>query len=156
MVAHGFASAALFFLVGVIYDRTGTRDLNQLSGVGRQTPKIALIMSLAILAAMGLPGFAGFVSEFHIIVGAIGEFGLSVLFISAGVVLTAAYSLKVIAKLFTGKGNARQAAMGDLTTIEAATATPLVGLLILLGIVPGIVLYFVSTTIVEIVAILGR
>ena len=156
MVAHGFASAALFFLVGVIYDRTGTRDLNQLSGVGRQTPIIALIMSLAILAAMGLPGFAGFVSEFHIIVGAIGEFGLSVLFISAGVVLTAAYSLKVIAKLFTGKGNARQAAMGDLTTIEAATATPLVGLLILLGIVPGIVLYFVSTTIVEIVAILGR
>jgi len=78
MVAHGFVSAALFFLVGVLYVKTGTRDIRELSGLGRQVPKLAIATSLALLAAMGLPGFAGFIAEFHVIVGAFKEFGLSV------------------------------------------------------------------------------
>lgn len=156
MIAHGFVSAALFFLVGVLYERTGTRDLTALGGMGRQVPKLALATSLTLLAAMGLPGFAGFVAEFHVIVGAFDSFGMAVLLISAGVLLTAAYSLKVIAKLFTGRPNPRLAAIGDLSLSESATAVPLVGLLLALGLVPGIALVFINPTIVEIVAIIGR
>lgn len=155
MIAHGFVSAALFFLVGVLYERTGTRDLTALSGMGRQVPKLAVAMSLTLLASMGLPGFAGFVAEFHVIVGAFDSFGLAVLLISAGVLLTAAYSLSVIAKLFTGRPNPQLAAVHDLNTTETATAAPLVGLLLALGLVPGIVLVFVNPTIAEIVAIIG-
>ena len=156
MVAHGFVSAALFFLVGVLYERTGTRDLTALSGLGRQVPKMALATSLALLAAMGLPGFAGFIAEFHVIVGAFSGFGFAVLLISAGVLLTAAYSLRVIAKLFTGTTNPQHVGIGDLTPTETATAAPLVGLLLLLGILPGIALIYISPTIAQIVAILGR
>ena len=156
MVAHGFVSAALFFLVGVLYERTGTRDLTALHGLGRQVPKLALATSLALLAAMGLPGFAGFIAEFHVIVGAFSGFGFAVLLISAGVLLTAAYSLRVIARLFTGTPNPQHAGIGDLSTTETATAAPLVGLLLLLGILPGIALIYISPTIAEIVAILGR
>ena len=156
MVAHGFVSAALFFLVGVLYERTGTRDLTALQGLGRQVPKLALATSLALLAAMGLPGFAGFIAEFHVIVGAFSGFGFAVLLISAGVLLTAAYSLRVIARLFTGTPNPQHAGIGDLSTTETATAAPLVGVLLLLGILPGIALIYISPTIAEIVAILGR
>ncbi|KMW59932.1 NADH-ubiquinone oxidoreductase chain M [Candidatus Rhodobacter oscarellae] len=156
MVAHGFVSAALFFLVGVLYERTGTRDIRALSGIGRQVPKLALATSLTLLAAMGLPGFAGFVAEFHVIVGAFEGFGLAVLLISAGVLLTAAYSLRVIAKLFTGRPDPRHGAIGDLNASETATAVPLVGLLLLLGIIPGLALIYVSPTIAEIVTMIGR
>lgn len=156
MVAHGFVSAALFFLVGVIYDRTGTRDIRELSGIGRNVPKLALATSLTLLAAMGLPGFAGFVAEFHVIVGAFEGFGLAVLLISAGVLLTAAYSLRVIAKLFTGRPDPRHAAIADLNAGETATAVPLVGTLLLLGLLPGLALIFVSPTIAEIVTMIGR
>ena len=156
MVAHGFVSAALFFLVGVLYVKTGTRDIRELSGLGRQVPKLAIATSLALLAAMGLPGFAGFIAEFHVIVGAFKEFGLSVLLISAGVLLTATYSLRVIASLFTGSPNPQYANMDDLNTTETATTVPLVGLLLVLGILPGIALVFVNPTIAEIVNIIGR
>lgn len=155
MVAHGFVSAALFFLVGVIYERTGTRDVRALSGIGRRLPKLALATTLTLLAAMGLPGFAGFVAEFHVIVGAFEGFGLAVLLISAGVLLTAAYSLRVIAKLFTGSPDPRHGAIRDLNTSETATAVPLVGLLLLLGLLPGVALIFVSPTIAEIVSMIG-
>ncbi len=156
MVAHGFVSAALFFLVGVIYERTGTRDIRELSGIGRRVPKLALATSLTLLAAMGLPGFAGFVAEFHVIVGAYQSFGFAVLLISAGVLLTAAYSLRVIAALFTGRADNRHAGMDDLNPGETATAVPLVGFLLLLGLIPGIALFFVSPTIAEIVTLIGR
>ena len=156
MVAHGFVSAALFFLVGVLYERTGTRDIRELNGIGRRVPKLALATSLTLLAAMGLPGFAGFVAEFHVIVGAYEGFGLAVLLISAGVLLTAAYSLRVIAKLFTGRPDNQHAAIGDLDAGETATAVPLVGLLLLLGLIPGVALLFVSPTIAEIVTLIGR
>ena len=105
---------------------------------------------------MGLPGFADFIAEFHVIVGAFSGFGFAVLLISAGVLLTAAYSLRVIARLFTGTPNPQHAGIGDLSTTETATAAPLVGLLLLLGILPGIALIYISPTIAEIVAILGR
>lgn len=156
MVAHGFASAALFFMVGVLYERTGTRDIRKISGLGRHVPKLAIFTTLTLLAAMGLPGFAGFIAEFHIIVGAFEGFGLAVLLISVGVLLTAAYSLRVIAQLFTGKPNPQQAAMGDLSATETAIIAPLVGLLLLLGLFPSFALIFVSPTIAEIVTIIGR
>lgn len=156
MVAHGFVSAALFFLVGVLYERTGTRDIRNMRGIGRRVPKLALATSLTLLASMGLPGFAGFVAEFHVIVGAYEGFGLAVFLISAGVLLTAAYSLRVIAKLFTGRPDSQHGAIADLNTGETVTAAPLVGSLLLLGLIPGIALVFVSPTIAEIVTMIGR
>ena len=156
MVAHGFVSAALFFLVGVLYERTGTRDIRELSGLGRKVPKLALATSLTLLAAMGLPGFAGFVAEFHVIVAAFESFGLAVLLISAGVLLTAAYSLRVISNLFTGNLDPKHATIQDLNTVETATAAPLVGFLLLLGLLPGLALLFINPTIAEIVTTIGR
>ena len=156
MIAHGIASAALFYLVGVLYDRAQTRDVTAFSGLGRQMPIYAVSMSVALLAAMGLPGLAGLVAEFHVIAGAYARFDLYVLFISVGVLITAAFTLRTIALLFTGAPDPQFSQLEDLTLLERATALPLVALLLLLGIVPSLALVLINPAIVSIVDVLGK
>ncbi len=70
MLAHGIITGGLFLLVGIIYERTHTMDIGQLSGLSGQVPVYAGITVLALLASMGLPGLAQFVGEFQTLIGA--------------------------------------------------------------------------------------
>jgi NADH-quinone oxidoreductase subunit M len=74
MVTHGIITGALFFLVGVIYDRAHTRDMNSFGGLAKQMPVYAGLMMMASFASLGLPTLAGFVSEFMVFVGAFGTY----------------------------------------------------------------------------------
>src|SRR3989304_5480089 len=76
MFNHGVITGALFFLVGIIYERTHTRDLSQFGGLGARIPVYAGIFSVACFASLGLPGLAGFVSEFMVFLGAFSIYKL--------------------------------------------------------------------------------
>jgi NADH-quinone oxidoreductase subunit M len=147
MLAHGIITGGLFLLVGIIYERTRTMELEQLSGLGGQVPVYTGLTVLALLASMGLPGLAQFVGEFQTLLGGFERWGLFVLFASLGILVTATFTLRVIAGMFTGELDARWKGVRDLDGRELAAAVPLATLTVVLGIFPSLALSLTDTTV---------
>jgi NAD(P)H-quinone oxidoreductase subunit 4 len=106
MVSHGLISALLFLLVGIVYRKTGTRDLEVLRGLlnpERGLPLTGSLMILAVMASAGLPGMAGFISEFLVFRGSISAFPLATLLSMVGSGLTAVYFLLLVNRAFFGR-----------------------------------------------------
>ena len=106
MVSHGLISALLFLLVGIVYRKTGTRDLEVLRGLlnpERGLPYTGTLMILGVMASAGLPGMAGFISEFLVFRGSITAFPLATLLCMVGSGLTAVYFLLLVNRAFFGR-----------------------------------------------------
>ena len=137
MASHGLVAGALFLLVGLLYERTHTRDIAYYSALVRVTPRFAFFTTLALLASMGLPGFGGFVAELHALVGGVQRFGWPVVFLSIGVLVTAGYSIRTARCLFTGPIRPRMKGIADLRSLELAAAVALTAAMIFLGVMPA-------------------
>ncbi len=155
MFTHGVITAALFFMVGAIYERTHTRDVTEFGGLGRRMPIFAVLMSLSLLASMGLPGLAGFISEFHALVGAFDRWKFWVILALVGVLITAAYSLRTIGKMFMGPFNSKWEDLKDLRPREILVMAPLVFLMVGMGLFPSTALNMMNATLTHMVAIIG-
>jgi NAD(P)H-quinone oxidoreductase subunit 4 len=106
MVSHGLISALLFLLVGTVYRKTGSRDLEVLRGLlnpERGLPYTGSLMILGVMASAGLPGMAGFISEFLVFRGSIATFPLATLLCMVGSGLTAVYFLLLVNRAFFGR-----------------------------------------------------
>ena len=138
MLAHGVVSAALFFCVGVIYDRLHTRDIDRYGGVTTNMPRYAVFYLLFTMASVALPGTANFIGEFLSLMG-IYQASTWVAFVMAtGVILGAAYMLWLFARVMFGpQKNADAAAMPDLTAREWAIFVPLAAVTLWMGIYPA-------------------
>ena len=146
MVTHGIITAGLFLLVGVIYERAHTRDITEFSGLSRNMSAYAVFMPMALLASMGLPGLAGFVSEFHALVGAYERFGLYSAIASLGVLVTAAYTFRTIGRMFTGAFNPKWEHLQDMNAREMIPAIVLAVLTVVIGLSPGPLLNLMKAT----------
>ncbi len=93
MIAHGLSSAALFMSAGFIYDRVHSYHMDDLGGLARYVPKLAVLFMISGLAGIGFPGLAGFVAEFLVFLGTYKNFPLWAFIAGVGVVLSAAYFL---------------------------------------------------------------
>ena len=158
MVTHGIITGSLFLLVGVIYDRAHTRDIDAFGGLGSRVPILAGIMTVQAMASLGLPGLAGFVSEFLCFLGAFGVaaqriwVALSVL----GVLLTAAFFLKMLKAVFLGQFNKRwENHFPDMTARELISVVPLVILTFWIGVAPGAAFRMMDATISSLVRVFG-
>jgi NADH-quinone oxidoreductase subunit M len=138
MLAHGITASALFFVVGVVYDRAHHRDLNRFGGLKEPMPVYSGMSAILFFASMGLPGLCGFVGEFQVMVAA-WKFcwGLAVFAILA-TILTAAYLLWTWQRVFLGV-NPNTANFPDVSAREVAVLLPFVILGIALGVVPWLV-----------------
>ncbi|MEB3326172.1 MAG: NADH-quinone oxidoreductase subunit M [Synechococcus sp.] len=106
MVSHGLISALLFLLVGIVYRKTGTRDLTVLHGLlnpEKGLPLTGSLMILGVMASAGMPGMAGFISEFQVFRGSIGAYPLATLMCMVGSGLTAVYFLLLVNRAFFGR-----------------------------------------------------
>ena len=103
MISHGLVSAALFFCVGVLYDRTHSRLIKDYGGIVSVMPKYAVLFMIFTLAALGLPGTSGFIGEFLVLIGTFKESFLVATIASLGVVLGAAYMLWLYKRVVFGK-----------------------------------------------------
>ncbi|MBX3733237.1 MAG: NADH-quinone oxidoreductase subunit M [Verrucomicrobiae bacterium] len=121
MVSHGVIAGLLFGVVGrMVYDRTHTRDLDELArfGLGRTLPGVAIVFVIAGLASMGLPGFSGFVAEVHVLLGTWPVSGRLVAVAGLGIVLGVAYTLRTIhLAFFAGDAAAAASAPPPLPTV---------------------------------------
>jgi NADH-quinone oxidoreductase subunit M len=146
MLTHGVITGALFLLVGALYERTHTREIDEYGGLARVAPGFAVLLSVTLLASMGLPGLAGFVSELHALLGGFGRFHAVTGVAVVGVLVTAAYSLRSIGKLLFGPVSPRCAHLGDVGARELVAVAPLGVLMVGLGIAPGAALDLLAIT----------
>ena len=138
MLAHGVVSGALFLCVGVVYDRIHSREITRYGGLADRMPKYALVFMLFSMASVGLPGTAGFVGEFLVLVGALKvNFWLALLG-SLGMILGAAYMLYLYRRVIFGKLTREDLkSILDLSPREIAVFAPLVLLTLWMGIYPS-------------------
>ena len=135
MLAHGITSTAMFFLVGVIYERAHTRDLKKLGGLMNVMPIYGAVSFLIFFGSMGLPGLCGFIAEIFVVLSAYSyDIPLAVLS-AAAVVLTAGYILWTLQRVFLGR-NEHLKGLPDLNLREMIIAAPLVVLTVLMGVMP--------------------
>ncbi|MDQ4006160.1 MAG: NADH-quinone oxidoreductase subunit M [Actinomycetota bacterium] len=140
MVNHGLSTGALFLLVGMLYDRTHTRDLGRLGGLAKRVPVFAGIFLLVALSSLGLPGLNGFVGEFLILVGTFDVNRALAVVGSAGIVLAAIYLLWAYQRAMHGELRPELADTPDVEPREYAFLVPVVALIVALGVFPKPVL----------------
>ncbi|MCL4303426.1 MAG: NADH-quinone oxidoreductase subunit M [Anaerolineae bacterium] len=163
MVNHGLITGGLFFLVGVIYERTHTRDLKAFGGLSAKLPVYYAVMMVTAFASLGLPGLAGFISEFLVFRGAFHIMPAFAIVGIIAIVLTAAYILyKIIQFVFLGEFNEHKwhnlfhkkdeqhpdgwAFAEDIAPFELVTMAPLLVGMILIGIWPSFLLNTINAT----------
>ena len=152
MISHGFISGALFLLVGVIYDRMHTREIDAYGGLVNRMPAFALIFLFFTMANVGLPGTSGFVGEFLVLMGIFQVNTWVAMFATTGVILSAAYGLWLYRRVVMGdliKESLRT--ITDMTTRERFIFAPLVFMTLLLGVYPALVLDIIGPSVAALV-----
>jgi NADH-quinone oxidoreductase subunit M len=141
MLSHGIVSAALFLVVGVLYDRIHSREISAYGGLVKRMPKYAVIFMIFMMASIGLPGTSGFIGEFLILIGAFKVNTWVAAFATSGLILGAAYMLYLYRRIIFGvltKENLKT--ISDVNAREIAIFTPLLLTVIIMGIYPSLFL----------------
>ena len=172
MFSHGAMTALFFGCVGMVYDRAHTRDIPSLGGFVKKMPWVALAFIIGGLTSMGMPGLSGFIAEFPIFIGMwqasenvvlqIGTFTLTnyysviVIIAALGIVITAAYVLRVTSQVFFGEFDAEKYPdVGDITITDRAVLILLGAPLIILGVLPSVMAPMIESGIWPVIALLG-
>lgn len=153
MLSHGIVSAALFLCVGVVYDRMHTREISRYGGLVHRMPKYAVVMMIFTMASVGLPGTSGFIGEFLVLAGAFLANTWVAALAATGLILGAAYMLMLYRRVIFGKlEHDDLKSISDLTWREAAIFTPLVFLVLWMGIYPASFLDGIQPAVAEVLS----
>jgi NADH-quinone oxidoreductase subunit M len=159
MIAHGIITGALFLLVGVIYERTHDRTIARMGGLAGVVPVYAAIFGFFVLASLALPGLAGFVGEFLVIVGAFDYFPVVAAIAALAMMLGAAYLLWMYQRVIFGDLTDFLRGLGhhltDMNRVEVVTLVPLVTLTVAFGLFPGLLLELWQVPVDEFLARVG-
>lgn len=152
--SHGLITGALFFLVGVVYERAHTRDLGAFGGLGVKVPVYAGMLSFCSFGSLGLPGMTGFIAELSVLTGTFAASPLFAGLALIGIVVTAAYMLWMLQRVLLGPLNPRWEKMPDADGREILSVAPLMALMLFFGVIPGPVLSFFNSASQAIVGLL--
>ncbi len=144
MVAHGLVAGATFMLIGLLYERTRTKDINDYGSLISVTPRLAFFTILALIAGIGLPGTAGFVAELHVMIGGFQHWSWIMLILSFGLIIGATYNMRTVKRLFTGPAKKSMENTEDLKSTEMLAASILMIGVFVLGFYPSLVLDMIS------------
>ncbi len=141
MISHGLSTGALFFLIGMLYERRHTREIAAYGGIARVIPVFGIILTVVALSSIGLPGLNGFVGEFLVLLGSFGNHPVATIIATTGVIFAAAYLLWAIQRvLFNRLDKPENERLTDLNPRELLVLLPLVAGIVWLGLFPGPVL----------------
>jgi NADH-quinone oxidoreductase subunit M len=159
MIAHGLITGALFLLVGVVYERTHDRAIAKMGGLAAVMPVYAAVFGFFVLASLALPGLAGFVGEFLVLVGAFDYWPPVAAVAALAMMLGAAYLLWMYQRVIFGEVSDFLRGLGghlhDMNRTEALTLAPLVVLTIAFGLFPGLLLNLFTMPVNDFLASIG-
>jgi NADH-quinone oxidoreductase subunit M len=141
MFTHGTITALLFVMVGLIYDRTHTRQIGDMSGLAHIMPVAATVFVIAGLASLGLPSMSGFVAELLVFLGSVEAFEAPTIVAVTGILLSAGYILWTVQRVFFGPKDERWGHLEDTTNWwEQVSMAALVAVIIAVGVYPSTLL----------------
>ena len=158
-VNHGLSTGALFFLVGVLYEQTHTRDMAAYGGVWKIMPVFSVLSLIVVLSSMGLPGLNGFVGEFTILLGSMGAESLAprpwifTAFATTGVILAAVYLLWMFQRVFMGPAETPQVkGLREMNRGELAIMLSFLLFIFWIGIAPSLYFRLMDSSVSALVA----
>ena len=156
MFSHGIMTALFFSVVGMVYDRAHTREINALGGLFKKMPWAAVGFIIAGLVSMGMPGFSGFVAEFPIFMGVWQVAPVVAIIAVLGVILTAAYIFRLVTRVFFGEIRPElDATVGDVTVKDKVAVGLLAAMMVGLGLFPSLMVPMVQSGVQHIMQLLG-
>lgn len=156
MFSHGIMTALFFAVVGMVYDRTHTRNIAELGGLFKKMPVAAVGFIIAGLVSMGMPGFSGFTAEFPIFMGAWKVMPLVAIIAVVGVLVTAGYILLVIRRVFFGVlPPALEKTVTDVSIMDKIVIVTLAVMMIALGCFPSLMVPMIESGVTQILHLLG-
>ena len=158
-VNHGLSTGALFFLVGVLYEQTHTRDMAAYGGVWKIMPVFSVLSLIVVLSSMGLPGLNGFVGEFTILLGSMGAESLAprpwifTAFATTGVILAAVYLLWMFQRVFMGPAETKEVkGLRDMNRGELAIMLSFLLFIFWIGIAPSLYFHLMDSSVSALVS----
>jgi NADH-quinone oxidoreductase subunit M len=136
MVNHGLSTGALFFLLGMIYERRHTYEISALRGLQKAMPILAVVFTVVMMSSIGLPGLNGFVGEYLILIGSFVTRRWWTVVAASGVIFAAVYLLWAYQRVFHGPADDENAAVPDMTWREGLVMAPLLAGILFLGVYP--------------------
>ncbi|NNJ10793.1 NADH-quinone oxidoreductase subunit M [Chloroflexales bacterium ZM16-3] len=156
MVAHGLSTGAMFYLAGVMHERTGSWQLRGLGGLRTVAPTFAGVMGVAMFANLGLPGLAGFVGEFFIFRGAWATLPLFTGLAVIGLIITALALLIMYQRIFLGPAGDAAHGFTDMRPAEIWASVPFLAILLVLGVYPAPIMNLFNAAATQLVAVFLR
>jgi len=137
MINHGISTGALFFLVGMLYERRHSRLIEAFGGIAKVVPMLAAVLTIVSLSSIGLPATNGFVGEFLILVGAFRSYPLATLIAATGVIIAAMYLLPALQRvIYNPLDKPANEKLPDLSPRELAVLVPLIACIVWIGVYP--------------------
>jgi len=168
MISHGFLSAALFFLVGMLYDRVHDRHIYHFRGLASIMPRFTVFVAITFFASLGLPGFSAFIGEVFVIIGAFNAESVNGILPrwmaiagSLGILLSAAYFLWTLQRMFFGQprlkgGEEWSKMLVDASPRETFIMVPMLGLALTLGVYPALAFDKINASVLALVELVGN
>jgi NADH-quinone oxidoreductase subunit M len=156
MFSHGVMTALFFAVVGMVYDRAHTRMIPELGGMSKFMPFAMVGFIVGGLVSMGMPGFSGFIAEFPIFMGLWQRQPIVACIAVLGIVITAAYILRVVGRVFFGAMPAEfEGHIPPITVMDKVALVILAGILILIGVYPAVMAPLVQSGADAVLRVLG-
>jgi NADH-quinone oxidoreductase subunit M len=148
MISHGITTGALFLLLGMLYERRHTREIEAFGGLARVAPLLATAFVITAMASIGVPGTSGFVGEFLALLGTFERYPVLAFLAAIGVIIAAFYMLPMVQKIFfNALDREENRSMKDLSAREIVVLSPLLTLMLVLGVYPAPVLDRLAPTV---------
>jgi NADH-quinone oxidoreductase subunit M len=137
MINHGLSTGALFFLVGMLYERRHSRMIDAYGGIARVVPMLATVLTIVSLSSIGLPGTNGFVGEFLVLIGVFRTYPVAAAIATTGVIVAAAYLLWALQRVIFNKlDKSENEKLPDLSLREIAVLAPILAAIFWIGLYP--------------------
>jgi NADH-quinone oxidoreductase subunit M len=150
MVSHGIVSSALFLSIGVLYEQTKSREINNYSFLVKSMPLFSLFFIVIVLSSIGLPGTSGFIGELMSVLGVYKYNALFGFLVAFGLILGAIYMLKLVKVIIFVSGDNKVSNLKDLVLTENILLLIFVISTILLGLFPNLLLQFIDVSVIKI------
>ncbi len=150
MISHGIVSAGLFLSIGLLYERTKSRIMNDYNLLIKTMPIFSVFFVILVLSSVGLPGTSGFIGELLVVIGVFKNFMILGFLISTGLILGAIYMMSLVRKIiFTSSNNITITKTTDLNSVEILLMLFLVFFTLLLGLIPNIILNITEISVIK-------